>query len=205
MKKILLLIAFCISLVGCASLPPIGSTYYSKDGKHLYTRYTELTYKDVDILSNKTTYYSYIDFYEDKFGGHPLIIFPEYTPNKNKSVIFPIHSSDKRFIYSLIFENSTDKVILNTAGYSKDRIERQEIYAYYDLQRYNYDRGNTIFYTHISVLEKLLVMLKSEEKIKIILDCYQGKIPHKISEKSKKELIVFIETLIEIESQKGSA
>lgn len=55
MKKILLLIAFCISLVGCTSLPPVGSTYYSKDGKHLYTRYTELTYKDVDILSNKTT------------------------------------------------------------------------------------------------------------------------------------------------------
>ena len=45
---------------------------------------------------------------------------------------------------------------------------------------------------------------ESEEKIKITLDCYQGKIPHKLSEKSKKELIVFIETLIEIDSQKGS-
>lgn len=202
MKKILLLIAFCISLVGCTSLPPVGSTYYSKDGTEKYTRLTEDVSKTEYLKIGKIEYSTAVIFNEkNKFAGKYIITFPKYY-SKNKQVFFNVHSTNEEFMYSLIFKNSKDTVVFNMAPYDDLRLKFQEIHDFYNT--FNRDKGNTIFFTNINSLKKLLVILESNEEFTIILDCYRGEIPYTLSKKDKQNLIDFIKYSIDDYSLKGS-
>ena len=202
MKKILLLIAFCISLVGCTSLPPVGSISYTNDGEQKQTRLTEDTWKVEYLKTGKIEYSTFINFKEkNKFPGKYIMITPTYYSKKDQ-VIFKVHSTNEEFMYSLIFKNSKDTVIFNMAPYDDLRLKFQEIHDFYNT--FNRDKGNTIFFTNINSLKKLSVILESNEEFTIILDCYRGEIPYTLSKKDKRNLIDFIKYSIDDYSLKGS-
>ena len=85
-------------------------------------------------------------------------------------------------------------------SYEQIILETQEVSDYYG----NYNVKNTMFFTTIPDLKKLLLMLENSDTLRITLDCFRGKIPYTISKKDEQKLIEFIKILIEIDSEKGS-
>lgn len=194
MKKILLLVTFCISLVGCIGLPPVENISRINNGEQKQTHITK------DNL--KIEYSSGITFSRNTFGGLPLVTFPKYSDNPYKIVEFSLNSYPEYLIKSLIFENNRDKVIFKMTSYEQIILEAQEVSDYYG--NYNHNVKNTMFFTTIPDLKKLLLMLENSDTLRITLDCFRGKIPYTISKKDEQKLIEFIKILIEIDSEKGS-